>query len=119
MVALLSSDVTVTVNERRIYGTGKKRRNRVTLTYGDGAKTYPTGGVPMPAFGSFGLIRQMDYLVVVDQSSADGFVYKYDVTNNKLKIFVEQAVGTNTPLAEASAALAPAATTVICEAVGW
>jgi hypothetical protein len=118
MVALASTDVTVTVNERRIYGTGKKRRNRVTLTYGDGAKTYPTGGVPMPAQGSFGMTRQLDYLSVIDQSVADGFVYKYDVTN-KFKIFVEQAVGTNTPLAEATTALAPAATTIVCEAVGW
>ena len=118
MVALVAGDVTVTVNERRIYGTGKKRRNRVTLAYGDGAKTYPAGGIPMPVLGIFGMTRQLDYLAVIDQSG-DGFVYKYDATNNKMKIYAEQAVATNAPLLEATTALAPAATTIVCEAVGW
>jgi hypothetical protein len=110
----------VTVNERRIYAAGKKKRNRVTVTFGNGVDTYPAGGIVMPAAGSFGMIRQLDYLLLVDPSSSDGFLYKYDQTNNKVRIYVEQAVGTNTPLAEASAAFVPANNvTLTGEAVGW
>jgi hypothetical protein len=73
----------VTVNERRIYAAGKKKRNRVTVTFGNGVDTYPAGGIVMPSAGSFGMIRQLDYLLLVDPSSADGFLYKYDQTNNR------------------------------------
>lgn len=85
MVALAASDVTVTVNERRI--VGKKRRNRVSIAFGDGAKTYPAAGVPMPGAGSFGMIRQLDYVLLYDPSNPDGFIYKYDATNNKMRIW--------------------------------
>jgi hypothetical protein len=83
MADLVAADVTVTVDERTI--VGKKRRNRVTITFGDGAKTYPAGGVPLPAFGSFGHIRNLDYLTIFDVDDASGIMWKYDRTNNKLR----------------------------------
>lgn len=86
MTDLASTDVTVTVNERTI--VGKKRRNRVTIAFGDGALTYPSGGVPMPAFGSFGMIRNLDFLTVFDEDDASGIVWKYDRTNNKLRGYI-------------------------------
>jgi hypothetical protein len=118
-MAVIASAV-VTVNERRIYGSGKKRRNRITITFGDGVNTYPAGGVVLPTFGSFGMTRQLDYVLLVDASNPDGFVYKYDQTNNKLRIYSEQAVALNAPLLEVSAAFVPALNvTLTGEAVGW
>jgi|SRR5712672_38135 len=117
MVALTAANVTVTVEKRVI--ESQRKRNRVKVVFGDGALTYPTGGVPMPVKGIFGMVRELEALSFYDPASANGFVYKYDRTNNKMLIYVEQAVGTNTPLAEASVALAPASTTLVVEAIGW
>lgn len=147
MADLASSDITVTISERRI--VGKKRRNYVTITFGDGAKTYPAGGVPMPAFSSFGMIRQLDHLNVLDDS-AGTFLVKYDKANNKLRYYFPTG-GTGTPAAASatapivssgastasavdattptikpgqakefvSATTTIAAQTLVCEAVGW
>ena len=51
---LVVGDITTTVNDRRI--AGKKRINDVKLVFGDGAKTYPTGGIPLPTFESLGFV---------------------------------------------------------------
>lgn len=87
MADLVAADVTVTVEERTI--VGKKRRNRVKIVFGDGALTYPSGGVPMPAFDSFGMIRNLDYLTVLDQDDGNGVFWKYDKENNKLRAYVQ------------------------------
>ena len=56
MTALAASDVTVTITQqRKVNGSPTRRHNGVTVVFGDGALTYPTGGVPMPAGGSFGM----------------------------------------------------------------
>lgn len=89
MADLASSDVTLTISERRI--VGKKRRNIVKIQFGDGALTYPANGVPMPAAGSFGMIRNLDYLNVLDQDDANGLFWKYDKENNKLRAYVQGA----------------------------
>jgi hypothetical protein len=92
MTALASTDVTVTISERRI--VGKKRRNIVKIVFGDGALTYPAGGVPMPAYTGFGMIRNLDYLNIVDQDDATGIYWKYDKDNNKLRAYTQgYAVG--------------------------
>ena len=87
MADLAAGNVTVTIEERRIIG--KQRRNRVKITFGDGALTYPANGVPMPAFGSFGMVRNLDYLNVLDQDDATGVFWKYDKENNKLRAYVQ------------------------------
>lgn len=87
MTALVAGDVTVTVNERQI--VGKKRRARVTVAFGDGALTYPAGGVPLPTFGSFGMTRNVDFVVLFDPDDASGIIWKYDRTNHKLRGYVQ------------------------------
>lgn len=85
MTALASTDVTITIEKRSI--EGKLRRNRCKIQFGDGNLTYPTGGVAMPAMGSFGMKMRLDYLTVFDESGT-GYMYKYDKTNKKLMIYV-------------------------------
>lgn len=87
MTALASSDVTVTVNERQI--VGKKRRARVTVAFGDGALTYPSGGVPLPTFASYGMTRNIDFITFFDENDASGIIWKYDRTNHKLRGYVQ------------------------------
>lgn len=89
MADLASANVTITVSERRI--VGKKRRNIVKIQFGDGALTYPAGGVPMPTYDGFGMIRQLDYLNILDQDDSNGIFWKYDKDNNKLRAYVQGA----------------------------
>lgn len=78
MSALGSSDVTVTVTETYIFN--KKRRSRGRITFGDGAKTYPSGGVPMPAIGFFSMYRQLDFLQITDPGTGQNI--KWAVNQN-------------------------------------
>lgn len=119
MANLAASDVTVTITEVRLMG--RKRRVIGTIAFGDGAKTYPVGGVPMPAAASFGFYRQMDTLVVASKpgGQSSDFGPWWDGTNNKLQLYAETTVATNQPLIEATNALAPASATYQFEAWGW
>ena len=91
MPALESTDVTVTT-DRRLLDIGRrgldKNMSLPSVAFGDGALTYPTGGVPLPDKAKFGYNRSIDFCTP-QQPSANGFVYKYDETNHKLKIFTQ------------------------------
>lgn len=143
MTALASTDVTLTVERQTI--AGSTRRNRTKIVFGDGALTYPASGVPMPAFGSFGMRRNLDYLTVFDENASSGIVWKYDRDNNTMRGYqiISQAagvsgtsitlsvtgaalatttgsnVGANASLAEIVTGVAVAAQTLVAEAVGW
>lgn len=120
MPDLASTDVTVVIQHRHILG--RKRRVTGTIAFGDGAKTYPVGGVPLPAASKFGFLRQMDTFELIGNPGAafaTSFVWNWDSTNNKLQLFAETTVATNQPLIEATNALAPSAGTFQFEAWGW
>lgn len=95
MADLAVTDVTLTVNSRRIDRNQKKHVD-ITLAFGDSALTYPTGGVPMPTRVSLGLSRNLDFIELHDPANANGLVYKYDKTNNKMRIYQGAAVGSHT-----------------------
>lgn len=87
MADLASSDVTITVEDKK--RVGKQRRHRVKIAFGDAAKTYPAGGVPLPAAAAFGMKRNLDYIILVDNNDAVGLVWKYDKDNKKLRAYVQ------------------------------
>ena len=118
MAALASSDVTVTITQR--WREGKKRKTRGTLAFGDGSKTYPTAGVPLPAIASFGMQRQLDSLVIfgVNERTSD-YVLRYGPANRTLLMYEEEAVAAGGPLLECDTSEAPAARTYSFEASGW
>lgn len=92
MTALASSDVTITGVSTVI--SGPQKRKLVTLAFGDGALTYPSGGVPLPTYASWGFKTKLDYVNLVDPASASGIVWKYDQANNKLRGYETTAAGT-------------------------
>lgn len=120
MTDLASSDITVTVLER---GTpsGKKRRNRVQISFGNGTLTYPSGGVPLPTYASFGMGRNLDFISLTDQNDASGILWKYDQSNNKLRgyEFDYTAAAEGSAIELDAGVDAPAAQTMFAEAVGW
>lgn len=91
MADLAATNVTVTVSshDREIAGAAAgKNMTLATIVFGDGSLQYRTGGVPMPDKSKFGFHKIIDF-VSVEQPVANGFVYKFDRTNNKLKIFTQ------------------------------
>jgi hypothetical protein len=86
MADLVVGDITTTIERRSI--EGKTRRNRVKLVFGDGSKTYPSGGIPMPVFGTLGMKRNVDFLTIFDENDASGIIWKYDAANHKLRGYV-------------------------------
>lgn len=123
-MALTATNLTITVNERNI--EGKKKRNRCTITL-TSADTYPSAGIPLPTYGSWGMVRQLDYIIVLDNVStlnSELYVWSYsasDGSQGTLRGYGTATVGT------AAVALTELATTVtvgasasfLVEAVGW
>jgi len=109
MAAITSTDVTVTVNagDREIAGGGAfKNLTLASVAFGDGSLTYPTGGVPLPSIGSFGLHGGIDAALIIPPAG-DGFVYKYDKDNHKILIYAQgMRTGSTTVDACANGALA-------------
>ncbi len=86
MTDLAASDVTVEVTRQDRYVLGKLKMSKGAMDFGDGSKTYPRGGVPMPAIGYFGMNKAIIALQISDESG-NGFIHKYDQTNRKIKVF--------------------------------
>lgn len=89
MADLAVTDVTATQVSSVI--SGRERKNEITLAFGDATKTYPAGGVPL-SLAMLGLKRNVKSLIFADSSSGDGYVYKHDLTNNKIRIYTQGAV---------------------------
>lgn len=85
MPAIAAADVTVTPVADERYIAGRKRFVPVTIAFGDGALTYPSGGVPMPAFEKFGMVRNLEDFIMTDGGNASGIIWKYDKANAKMR----------------------------------
>jgi hypothetical protein len=121
MADFASSDVTVTINKQTILrgSPGALRFNRVRIQFGDGALTYAAGGVPMPAAAKFGLMKQIDDIIIVQNGIATiKYVWTYDPVNNKLIGVEEVAAASSTALAEIAAG-AIAAQSIYALVIGW
>jgi opacity protein-like surface antigen len=84
MADLAASDVTITVNSREIHGD--QRQCDVTIAFGDGAKTYPTTGVPIPGLNSWGMVKELKYVNMYQPTDSAGFNWYVDTTNSVLKV---------------------------------
>lgn len=120
MAAIIAATVT---GDNRFGGKmgmpdGKRKRNMVQITFGDGASTYPALGIPMPAKGAFGMVRFVERLSLDSPSPGDGFMYKWDSVNNTIRIY--QGAGAAGPGVEVTTAYVPANnTTLYGSALGW
>lgn len=85
------------------------------LTFGDGIETYATG-VALDK-NKLGLPNQVKSIKMFDQAAANGYMYKFDFVNLKIRIYKEaDAAG---QMVELGAGVTPAAAIVYVEAVGW
>jgi len=85
MADIAAGDVTYTVTKQRKEESGNKI-NSVTIAFGNATLTYPSGGIPLTK-ASMGCPNAISSAVIEGSGSADGLVYKYDKTNNKIRIY--------------------------------
>jgi hypothetical protein len=118
MAALTSSDVTITITRTVI--SGRKKTVYGTIAFGDGSKTYPTKGVPLPAMGHFGFKREINSMVFggINELTTD-YAVKYNPTSHTIIMYEEEATAAGGPLPECDTGEAPAARTYSFVAEGW
>lgn len=119
MADIASTDVTYALVKQRKEDSSNKVIN-LTATFGDGALTYPAGGIPLDK-NKMGCPNAIISVLLNSPASSNGFVYKYDLTNNKIRIYQgDNDNVADAPLIELVAATAtPAAATLALEVVGW
>jgi hypothetical protein len=110
---------TAVVNQHQQQVSQGRRQGKFSVAFGDGALTYPTGGVPITkaAFGCPNVIESF----IFEGTGANGFVYKYDQANEKIRIY--QGDNNNAADSElielAGGSATPAAATLFALVIGW
>lgn len=119
MAAIAAANVTYTQQGKTIVGESGYRKFNFVVAFGDGALTYPAGGVPLLK-ASLGCPNSLMELYVIDPANANGFMYKVDMANLKLRIY--QGDNTNVaaaPGVELSGSATPAAASLQLIAIGF
>lgn len=120
MADIASSDVVYVDQNKNSRSCDQKVSRVFSVAFGNGVLTYPAGGVPLLK-GSLGCPNSLESLKLVDAASANGFVYKCDLANQKIRIYQ----GDNDNVADAplielvGGAATPAAATLIVEVSGF
>jgi len=79
MTTLALKDVAVILDPKRFFNPpGKPNEAYPSITFGDGALTYDTYGIPVPPPGDFGMLNEI--LRILIQAPPDGYQYVYDPT---------------------------------------
>ena len=83
MPALIAADVTITkIRRQRV---GLLRESLYKVAFGNGIKTVPTNGVPLPVLNRFGL-KRVDFHQLAPVT-INGYHYRYDEVNHSIRIF--------------------------------
>lgn len=115
MAALTATDWTVSVQQDRIH---QKSRHIAATIQLPSAGTYPSNGIPMPAYTSFGFKRSVDRFIINGQTASDSKLWKWDPTNNTLRAF-GTASGTGQGVEVATTVCFSDTPTFYVTAIGW
>lgn len=93
MADIASSDVTYVRQEGSQFAcpSDPKQRAIFKISYGNGSLTYPSGGIPLLK-GKLGCPDNIESFEFIDTGNANGFVYKYDYVNAKIRIYQSGSV---------------------------
>lgn len=114
MPAIAAGDVTYTVTKREFVSGGEPKKYYVTIVFGDATLTYDAtgGGVPLTR-AKLGCPNVLQSLLIIDAAHANGFVYKYNPTTEKIRIYQgDNNNSADAPLIELLDAATPAAATL-------
>ena len=121
MADIVAADVVYAeqAGTRQIVGDSRVS-SMYSVTFGDASDDYPTGGIPITK-ASIGLANNIESVEIIDASSGDGFVYKYDLTNDKIRIYQgdNDAVADGALIEFINTTDVPAETTLIMKFTGW
>jgi len=119
MADIAAANVTVTINKRWIQS--RRKYVQATVAFGNGALTYPTGGVPL-TLSKFGFKRFMDALLIME-SNSDVLLYDFDRSAVTIGIYYPTqqtgATGNRAGVEFTGGSTAPAATSLEVLAIGW
>lgn len=110
MTAITTANVTYAFLAKKVEGGSGKKCHTVSVTFGNATLTVPAGGVPLLA-GLLGMPNTVTEATILDQSNADGYTYKLDLVNLKIRIY-QPGASASIPQAELTTAYAPASTTL-------
>lgn len=124
MAAIVAANVSYSFdlkNASKLGRAGKLLRG--TISFGDGSLTYPSGGVPLTK-GKLGC-PQVIKSVKILEDNASGYVYQFDVSTSKLRMFqlplleIDDTVDINAqPLVELGTSEVPQVVLEV-EVIGW
>ena len=97
MPDITASDVTVTIDRKGIIA--RQKIHVATIVFGDGALTYPAGGIPV-SDDALGFLRSTDSLQI-QESDANGFRYEYDKSAKTIRILAQNIRTGSTAVAAA------------------
>lgn len=89
MTDIAAANVTVTISDRenregRYYVRG-------TVAFGNGALTYPSGGIPL-AKSLLGFPNKIEDFQIIEETGGSGLIARYDLSAEKLRLFETGAV---------------------------
>lgn len=111
---LTATDWTVAVLSDRIHQ--KVREVRATMQLPT-TGTYPSNGVPVPAYTAFGFKRNLESLTIQGDAGSTGQRFRWDPVNGTIRIFV--ATTGNELATTVSGAGTTAAEVLYVTARGW
>lgn len=119
MADIAATDVTTTLISNNIHASGF-RDVVADMAFGDGALTYPTGGVPLTK-GDLGSPNSIRSFTLVEPDAGNGFVYKFDASAESLRIYQgDNDNVADAPLIELVGGVAtPALATVRANVIGF
>lgn len=94
MADIGASNVTYTIVERK-KGEDSFQRVIADLAFGNGALTYPAGGVPLTK-AKLGCPNHIAELHFIEGEAGNGYVYKYDASAATIRIYQSAAVAAHT-----------------------
>ena len=91
------TDVTVTLDQRDVdFLAMATKVTFPSIAFGaSSGKAYPTGGIPMPPMGAFGMKKEIRR-IFISPRAADGIMWKYDRVNHKIMAYVVGGAVTGT-----------------------
>ena len=117
MAALAAASWTVVITNRAIQNRQRVIQGTMEIP---GTDTYPTGGIPLPTIDKFGMVRNLDSLILMGHDSlTTGFASSWDKTNHKLQLYGDAASGADDSLPQVPNTDVPGPRTWRFEAKGW
>src|SRR5512137_877866 len=84
MADIAAGNVTTTLTFQQLFG--RKKQVIASLAFGNSTLTYPSGGVPITGLGYLGFLTSVDF-AHINGPASDGYIYKWDNTNRKIRIY--------------------------------